>query len=180
MKKLLIIFLMAMLAACNHEENKTKTPQPVHETPNATDTLFVANDDFLADAFDFNTSLKGLRSEFKWLHVTKKEPLENPHLEGVIDTIYTLGTDGTMLTIYKAQSKDIFYKGIIRDPRLKLKRKIHVGMLKNQFLSSFHVPKNQNPIPNAIALTNSLDNAEMVFQFKNDTLREIEYNGYVD
>ena len=105
-----------------------------------------------------------------------KKPVNNRHVDNVVDTIITLKADRIELTTYKASSEESIYKAVIRNPDIKFSESIQVGMKKDALEKILKKELNSD----LIEVGNLEQTSSFIFLFENDSLREIKFDGYLD
>ena len=104
------------------------------------------------------------------------KPKINKHNPSIVDTIKTFTYHSSNIQAYKAVKKEWIYKALIVDPKVFLFKNISIGTSKKEFQNII-----DSPLKNNIIKIGDLEqNSVFTFIFKNDTLTQIEYNGYLD
>lgn len=193
MKNLLLLILMiSIISACQSgEETKsevdidtvnTETPDvPAAPAEGAgVSELTVSDEGFFINPFMDNYKVQQLRSRHNDFKIISKEPVENRHIKGQIDTIITAEANNSTFTIYKAKQDELLQKAEIRGSSIELKNGIRVGMTNEDFNARFN--QIEQPIgPNAtVTLNNPTVPSSFIFRFNNNRLEQISFNGYVD
>ncbi|QTE21803.1 hypothetical protein [Polaribacter cellanae] len=136
----------------------------------------------VAESYIENDSLViVLKSELEKIALNKnftieKKPIQNRHVDNLVDTIITRTFENTKFTSYKATNEEWIYKAKIENSEFALNDFIKVGTKKYVVEKSL-----AKEIQNGILKIGNLEQTS-VFNliFKFGILKLIEYDGYVD
>ena len=122
-----------------------------------------------------------LKSELEKIALNKKftiekKPIQNRHVDNLVDTIITRTFENTKLTSYKATTEEWIYKAKIENSEFELNDFIKVGTKKYVVEKSL-----AKGIQNDTLKIGNLEQTS-VFNliFESGILKLIEYEGYVD
>ncbi len=106
----------------------------------------------------------------------KTEPRINSYNETIIDTVKTQTFDKTKIYSYRAKDKEWIYAAKIRDSEFKFLESIKIGVHKKTLENILKSELKTNLIK-----IGDLENTSVfIFSFENDTLKTIDYQGWVD
>jgi hypothetical protein len=177
---LIIIGILISLNSCKQTESKKMEGsglEEIMETKNeATESISIE------ELYMENNSLViALKSELEKVALNKKfainkKPIQNRHVDNLIDTIVTRTYENTKLTSYKATSEEWIYEAEIKNSEFQLNDFIKVGTKKYVVEKSL-----AKVIQNDTLKIGNLEQTS-VFKliFESGLLKKIEYNGYVD
>lgn len=184
MKDTIFLVLFILLLSCKSDEVKNNsntiertTTNNEFNKKNVPYTLII--DEFAYKPFQFqkhSTSILGQLSP----KTVDKQPVTNEHLPEQTDTLYTLYFENSQLKIYKALDKEIVVSATIKDESILLQNNIKIGTSKDDFFKTFKELKICNTESNKFRIEIS-DNEQWVdFEFENNKLKLISFQGYVD
>lgn len=177
---LFIIGILILLNSCKQTESKKMEESEVKEV---VETKKETNEPTtVAESYIENDSLViVLKSELEKIALNKKftiekKPIQNRHVDNLIDTIVTRTYENTKLTSYKATSKEWIYRAKIENSEFTLNNFIKVGTKKYVVEKSL-----AKGIQNDTLRIGNLEQTS-VFNliFEPGILKLIEYDGYVD
>jgi len=175
-----IIGILISLNSCKQTEPKkieesetkeiTETKKETTES-NSVEESYVENDSLVI----------ALKSELEKIALSKKftiekKPIQNRHVDNLVDTIITRTFENTELTSYKTASEEWIYKAKIENSEFELNNFIKVGTKKYVVEKSL-----AKGIKNDTLTIGNLEQTS-VFNliFESGILKLIEYDGYVD
>ena len=106
----------------------------------------------------------------------KTKPIKNTHDKTITDTIKTRTFDKTQIQSYKSFEKELICKAKIGSSEFTFLDSIKIGT-KKRTLEDIIKSELESDI---IKIGDLEGNSVFIFKFKNDTLKEINYQGYVD
>ena len=175
----IIISVAILLQGCKKEEKEILTKENVEDDTTQTE-LTISDENFIDKPFQFGkVTVENLRNEFKNLKILR-EPIKNVHVKDQVDSILTIKIGNSEFILYKLPEQQFLENAIIMDGNIKLNKDIHVGMTKEEFKEKFEELKSKKSIPSRILVGRKETQEYLIFSFKNNRLKEIEYNGYVD
>jgi hypothetical protein len=183
MKILFLILLGSLLfSSCRKDEKEILTKEEKYENPIDTvqGEITIIDESFIDKPFQFGEVTEDkLKQEFKNLEI-KAEPIKNLHVRNQVDSILTITINNSEFILYKLPKEQFLESAVIKDGNIVLGKDIHVGMTKDQFKDKFDDLKDRKYIPSKISVGRKETQEYLVFTFKDNKLKEIEYNGYVD
>ncbi len=131
--------------------------------------------------FEIDSLRSKLESELDKLALNSKfdlktEPKTNTHDKSITDTIKTRTFDKTEIYSYRYQDREWIYSAKIRSPEFKFLDSVQIG-IKKQTLENILKTELQSDLIKIGDLENT---SVFIFAFENDTLKTIDYQGYVD
>lgn len=175
-------FLFLGFISCKNIEEKTEIKNKTEELPEESgNEIFIIDVDFINNPFEFGrVNLQVLKKIFGKDRKIKKEPIENLHVEGQTDTLFTVNIKNSQFIIYKIPDNQFLESAEIKDSLIKLNRNIHTGILKKDFKEKFIELKKLNNIPDTVTIQGEDAEGYLIFTFKDNLLNKIEFVGYVD
>jgi hypothetical protein len=169
-------------------ETDTVEIQPENDYENARDEegrrrqLTITDKDFAGNTFpDGRITLEYLKRNFKDYEVVNREPFQNRHVQGQVDTIYTVrAAGGSSFRIYKLPEESLLERAEIVSSEIRMNRDVRVGMTTNNFLAAF--PQvNERLAENArVTVKGDITPVEIDLYFADNRLQRVIYKGYVD
>ncbi|WP_375325254.1 hypothetical protein [Flagellimonas sp. GZD32] len=184
MKKQLsiIIAIVTLNISCkqsvstNHEKqhkiSKIDTQKESESLNKLKNEQFIQNDSL---AYAFEAELEELALTNKKFSL-KLNPYQNHHDENVIDTIKTYTYDKTELEFYKASNWEHIIGGVIKNSEISLGDSIKVGITKTTLGKSLNVGINSD----IVQLGNLEQTSLFIFEFNDEVLKTIKFEGYFD
>ncbi|MFN2260470.1 MAG: hypothetical protein ABR595_00195 [Psychroflexus sp.] len=179
-----LMVILFLLNSCKYEESKKEKNKEIEtitkstskseiaiEEPVKVEEQYIINDSLLV-LFSSNLNEIALNPKFN----LKAEPTKNKHTEKVIDTIKTLTYDKTEIISYQSTEWESIYKAKIQNPEFEFYDDIKTGISKDNFQKKIGIELESNLIKIGVLEQTSY----FIFRFKDDVLKEIGYNGYVD
>lgn len=105
-----------------------------------------------------------------------KRPIKNQHLETTIDTIITYSYNKTQLKSYVTKDKEFVFEAIIKNSDFQFLNGIGVGASKKNIEEYI----GRMISSNKFILSNSENSNSFVFDFRENTIDEITFEGYLD
>ena len=106
----------------------------------------------------------------------KTEPRKNTHDQTITDTIKTRTFEMNEIYSYKYQNREWIYSAKIRSSEFKFLDSVKIG-IKKQTLENIL----KSELESDLIKVGDLENTSVfIFTFENDTLKTIDYQGYVD
>ncbi|MNQ62253.1 hypothetical protein D3C85_765930 [compost metagenome] len=176
MKKLLIYFtFLVLLISCNQKRKENKnSSEKVANKKIVTEVIqeqYVENDTLLAK---MESDLNELTNNTKF--TIEKELVNNKHVDNLIDTIKTFKFDRINVKSYKAVSEEWIFEAKILNSEFALSKSIKIGIEKKTFEKILKTKLNSD----IVKVGNLEQTSVFIFKFENDSLKEIDYEGYVD
>ena len=159
--KLLLVFLLIIptFAICQQK------PEP-----------FYQNEKFVSTAFGIKTTVHGFIKKYgNSFHVTKK-PVSNEHNPRLTDTIYIFQKGNCKIEIYHSQSADFVQSAMITSPLIDIGSGIKIGQTKKEVITRLKL----KTTPNKFQVGDLESGSLYSFEFIQDTLNSVEFEGYVD
>ena len=122
--------------------------------------------------FAFDSNPLALNQKFD----IKSEPKTNTHDETITDTIKTLTFDKTTIYSYRATNWESIYAAIIKNSEFKFLDSIGVGTKKETLENQIKTELKTD----LIKIGNLEQTSVFIFKYEDGTLKEINYEGYVD
>jgi len=136
-----------------------------------TQEQYVENDTLLTKMeSDLNELVKN--SKF----TIEKELVNNRHVDNLIDTIKTFKFDKINIKSYKAANEEWIFEAKILNSGFELTKSIKIGIDKKSFEKILKTKLNSD----IVKVGNLEQTSVFIFKFENDSLKEIDYEGYVD
>lgn len=177
MKQLFPFFaFLLVLIFCSQKANESKHSSE-HKNPDkkiekeVIQEQYIANDTLLAK---METDLNELVKSPKF--TIEKELVNNRHVDNVIDTIKTFKFDKINIKSYKAVSEEWIFEAKILNSEFELANSIKIGINKKDFEKIVKTKLNSN----LVKVGDSEATSAFIFKFENYSLKEIDYEGYVD
>ncbi|MFI0431042.1 hypothetical protein [Mariniflexile sp. HMF6888] len=106
----------------------------------------------------------------------KTEPITNTHDKTITDTIKTRTFDKTKIHSYKYLEREWVCKAEIRNSEFEFLDSVKIGTKKQTFENII-----KSKLDSDLIKIGDLENTSVfIFAFENDTLKTIDYQGYVD
>lgn len=109
----------------------------------------------------------------------QKEPIENPLVQGQIDTLITVQQDKISFKFYHSPLGIMIVEGNVSAPSFQFKKGLKVGMTKASLASHFNQFKQGASIPDLVKINSREADRVISFRFTNDTLQSIEITNYL-
>lgn len=179
---LFILFLSIAFVSCRkNSETKDELKNDEDTSQINENEISIIDSDFINNPFEFGRiDIQTLKKAFGKECKIKKEPVENIHVEGQIDTVYTVDIKNSQFIIYKIPDNQFLESAEINDSLIMLKRNIRTGILKKDFKEKFIELQNIKNLPDTITVQGEDAEGYLIFTFKNNFLNKIEFVGYVD
>ena len=177
---LIIIGILISLNSCKQTESKKMDESEVKDIVEIKKETSESNS--VAESYIENDSLViVLKSKLEKIALNEKftiekKPIQNRHVDNLVDTIITRNFENTKLTSYKATTQEWIYKAKIENSEFELNDFIKVGTKKYVVEKSL-----AKGIQNDTLKIGNLEQTS-VFNliFESGILKLIEYDGYVD
>ena len=177
------IFVLILIVSCKQKE--TKKAESIDQKPTtelkAESKNSIEEIDVPEQYFE-NDSLRNLlESELDKLALNPKfdlkaEPKINTHDKTITDTIKTRTFEKNKVYSYKYQNREWIYSANIRSSEFKFLDSVKIG-IKKQTLENIL----KSELESDLIKIGDLENTSIfIFTFENDTLKTIDYQGYVD
>ena len=177
---LIIIGILISLNSCKQTESKKMDESEVKDVVEIEKESSESNS--VAESYIENDSLViVLKSELKKIALNEKftiekKPIQNRHVDNLVDTIITRTFENTKLTSYKATTEEWIYKAKIENSEFELNDFIKVG--KKKYVVEKSLAKGiQN---DTLKIGNLEQTSVFNLIFESGILKLIEYDGYVD
>jgi hypothetical protein len=175
MKKLLIYFTFLFLVSCNQKgrENIVSSKKMVNKKieTKITQEQYIENDTLLTKMeSDLNELVKNPK------FTIEKELVNNRHVDNLIDTIKTFKFDKINIKSYKAVSEEWIFEAKILNSEFEFTKSIKIGIDKKSFEKILKTKLNSD----IVKVGNLEQTSVFIFKFENDSLKVIDYEGYVD
>lgn len=175
MKKLLIYFTFLLLVSCSQKRKENiDSSEKVANKKIETEVIqeqYVVNDTLLTKMeSDLNELVKNPKLTIE------KELVNNRHVDNLIDTIKSFKFDKINIKSYKAISEEWIFEAKILNSGFELSKSIRIGIDKKCFEKILKTKLNSD----IVKVGNLEQTSVFVFKFENDSLKEIDYEGYVD
>ena len=196
---LLIITIIITLASCRQKETKKTDNSGQKPTIELNDKVqkkddkisipeqYIENDSLLTI---LETDLENLA--LNSIFSLKAEPIINAHDETIMDTLKTLTYNKTNIYLYQAANWESIYKAKIENSEFKFLDSVAVGMTRknieifiNHHISQVTKEEHEEGVKvtlkaDVIKVGNLEQTSVFTFNFVNDTLKSVDYQGYVD
>jgi len=177
MKKQLLLFTATVLLviACQRKEKQnlqtSGEPQQKEIEKAIVEEQYLQNDSLLNI---LDSDIQKLMGHPKF--TIKKELVNNRHVDDLIDTIRVFKFGNTTMQSYKSTTEEWIFEAKILNPEFELSNSIKIGIRKEAFEKALNVKVHSD----RLRITDAEELNAFIFSFKNDTLTEIEYEGYLD
>ncbi len=185
MKRHLItsIIVLILIVSCKQDKDKKtvsieqkSTTELKAEPKNSIEEITISEQYFE------NDSLRNLlESELDELAMSPKfelktEPKINTHDQTITDTIKTRTYEQNKIFSYKYQDKEWIYSAKIRSSEFKFLDSVKIGITKQTLKNILKLELESD----LIKIGNLENTSVFFFKFENNTLKTIDYQGYVD
>ncbi|WP_166924341.1 hypothetical protein [Flavobacterium poyangense] len=171
----LLAFLFLALISCKQKEVETsksvKAILKIENNINIAEEQYIQDDSLTAKFF---SELNTFKTDSRF--IIEKDPVNNRHVDNVVDTILISKFDKTKISSYKAISEEFIFEANIKNDEFQFSKNIKIGIKKKDFENSLKIKINSN----LLKIGNLEQTSVFVFNFKNDILKEILYEGYLD
>lgn len=177
---LIIIGILILLNSCKQTESR------IDNVSEENDRVKIENDttelNTIAESYIENDSLtNALKAELETMtsnpkFAIQKKPIQNNHIDDLMDTIITRTFKNTKITSYKAADKEWVYEATIENEEFVLNDFISVGTKKYVVEKSLAYGIHSD----TLKIGNFEQTSLFYFIFKSGILKQIEYQGYVD
>lgn len=171
-RTLMLIFLS--LASCNKKEISSSIPKTISKNENdikIVEEQYIQDDSLTAKLF---YELSEFKKDSRF--IIQKEPVNNRHVDNVVDTVLNFKFDKIKISSYKSVTEEFVFEANIKNPEFQFSKNIKIGIKKKDFEKSLNTKINSN----VIKIGDLEQTSVFVFNFKKDILTEIIYEGYLD
>ncbi len=177
------IFVLILIVSCKQKETKkAKSLEQKPTTELKAEPKKPIDKIAIPEQYFENDSLRNLlESELDKLAINPKfdlktEPRANTHDKTITDTIKTRTFEKNKIFSYKYQEREWIYSAKIRSSEFKFLDSVKIG-IKKQTLENIL----KSELESDLIKIGDLENTSVfIFEFENDTLKTIDYQGYVD
>ncbi len=174
-----LLVLTISLGSCIDKESKkddTVTSKAEVETNKQFNKInvpeqYIENDSLLSLLF---SDLEKITLNPKFAILT--EPEVNTHNESIIDSIRTFSFEKTKIYFYQATTWESIYAATIENSDFIFLDFIYIGVTKKTFKNTIKTEIESD----LVKIGNLEQTSVFTFMFKNNILRTIEYEGYID
>jgi hypothetical protein len=177
------IFVLILIVSCKQKE--TKKVESIEQKPTTelkVESKKPIEEIAIPEQYFENDSLRNLlESELDKLALNPKfdlnaEPKINTHDQSITDTIKTRTFEKNKIYSYKYQNREWIYSAKIRSSEFMFLDSVKIG-IKKQTLENII----KSELESDLIKIGDLENTSVfIFAFENDTLKTIDYQGYVD
>jgi hypothetical protein len=141
----------------------------------------IVDSDFVKKPFDLDTlTINNLRKHYSKFIRINREPVQNVHVKNQTDTLLTVRIKNSEFIFYKIPGRELLESATIKDPLIKLSRRIAVGMTIDELKSRFSQLKQFPQIPPTLTVSGEEGEGYVVFTFDKKKLIKIEFFAYLD
>lgn len=138
----------------------------------------------IIDEFAINPFSNGLEkiSNLRSMNYTSIDTLtiNNDYVEGQVDTIFTFNFDESNIQVYSLPDKEFVINSILKQDILPIKEGISIGDLKTDVINKLSLPDSLDTNFSILRIA-VLEVVQWVdLEFEQDTLTEINFQGYYD
>jgi len=177
------IGILILLISCKQKETqKIEIPEQKPTTELKAETEKIVEKTPIPEQYFESDSLRILlESDLEKLALNPKfdlktEPRINTHNETITDTVKTQTFDKTKIYSYRAKDKEWIYAAKIRSSEFKFLEFIKIGVNKKTLENIL-----KSELETDLIKIGDLENTSVfIFTFANDTLKTIDYQGWVD
>jgi len=175
-KLLLIIVLTSLIFSCTQSKNNSMQKNDVTISEEETQVTlqseqYVENDSLISLLeSDLNFFIKN--SKFS----LEKEPVENQHVNNVVDTIKIFRSNQSKIKTYKSATEEWVFEAHIVDSEFKFLDFINIGSDITKLEKKMKIVIDSD----ILKIGNLEQTSVFVFKLKDRKLKEVTYEGYVD
>jgi hypothetical protein len=104
----------------------------------------------------------------------------NPHQVAQYDTLVRIELPASEYEFYASPDAFFLTKAVLREPQHQLFPKVVVGMPKHLFFQQFPLALPPTAANVVVIVEDEFDQTFYAFQFENEVLTQMQYQGYVD
>lgn len=177
MKQLFTFFTFFLLLISCSQKAKESRHSSEHKNPDKKIEKEVIQEQYIENS----TLLAKMESDLNELvkdpkFTIEKELVNNRHVDNVIDTVKTFKFDKINIKSYKAVSEEWIFEAKILSSEFELAKSIKIGINKRDFEKILMTKLNSN----IVKVGDSEETSVFIFKFENNSVIEINYEGYVD
>jgi hypothetical protein len=177
------IIVLILIVSCKQKETKkTESIEQKSKTELKAEPKNSIEEIAISEQYFENDSLRNLlESELDELALNPKfelktEPKINTHDQTITDTIKTRTYEQNKIFSYKYQDREWIYSAKIKSSEFKFLDSVKIG-IKKQTLKNILKSELKSDL---IKIGDLEGNSVFIFTFENNTLKTIDYKGYVD
>lgn len=187
MRSVLLIILASVITIACQQRAETNEASSLSTSLKTSDSLIIQNEEMISnDPFGLGDSILTYLSYNK--DIDTLEVFENPVEDHEGDTTqvplagiyYKINCNGNTFSVYKrSDGAELFDFADVINTDFRLLNEFYIGMSKSEFLGKLNM-KTVTDIPGHLLITDEDNNDRLHFQFKEDRLIKISYDGYLD
>jgi hypothetical protein len=161
---------MMIFSACSSTEKIKKS---------LVETKPLAKDNFISSPFGYEPTIKNFSTYLPSSYKQQIYTTKNKYYSNITDSIFRFYHKKNELFVYKTNSKrELFVAGNIYDSRIVLHNGVKVGMNRSDFFKCFNDLKFN--AKDTLRMTSKQAGNSYNFIFKNDKLKAIKIDNYID
>jgi hypothetical protein len=167
---LVILLIMMIFSTCSSTEKIKKSP---------VETKTSDKENFISSPFGYEPNIKNFSTYLPSSYKQQIYTTKNKHYPNITDSIFRFYHKKNELFVYKTNSKrELFVAGNIYDNKIILHNGIKVGMNRSDFFKCFNDLKFNTK--DTLRIISKQARNSYNFIFKNDKLKAIKIDNYVD
>lgn len=112
--------------------------------------------------------------------ISKRQPVQNRHVPGQVDTLLTIGNSGSEVRFYRLPEEDLLQYANIQDSGLPVGEGLAVGQSVARLTQLLPPLAGKDTLPEQIVLEGKLAPRSLRIRLGKGSVQQIEYQGYVD
>lgn len=144
------------------------------------DTLLVS--DSLMERFVPQWSVRDVMDRLPEAEISEREPVENRHVPGQVDTLLTISNGSSSFRFYQLPDEVLLQSASLRDEDLVLGGELHANMAADELREALPALQGRDTLPELIRIEGEIVPQSLLIRLHNRNLQveEIRYQGYVD
>lgn len=145
-----------------------------------TDTLLIS--DSLMQRLAPQWDVQDVMDRLPDAEISKREPVENRHIPGQVDTLLTLSNGSSSFRFYQLPDEALLEEALLQDEGLALGGGLEVKMAADELRRVFPALQGRDTIPEFIHVKGALSPQFLLIRLNSKSLEveEIEFQGYID
>lgn len=162
------------------KRNEEEGASPELYVRSGTDTLLVS--DSLMQDFVPRWDVQDVMDRLPEATISEREPVENRHVPGQVDTLLTLSNGNSSFQFYQLPDEVLLQSASLRDEGLVLGGKLEPKMSADALRQLIPGLQDQDTLPELIRIEGEIVPQSLLIRLNSSSLQveEIEFDGYVD